>query len=74
MTVDPKKPCSCGSDCSCEPEVREQMNDELADVIRKSRAALCYECGKCSGICPVARYDSSFSPRSLLVRAVQGRG
>jgi heterodisulfide reductase subunit D len=72
MTADPRKPCSCGSDCTCESEVRVQMQDELADVIRKSRAALCYECGKCSGICPVARYDSSFSPRSLLVRAVRG--
>ena len=45
---------------------------KLADAIRKSRAVLCYECGKCSGICPVARYDASFSPRSILVRAVRG--
>ncbi len=74
MTADKKQPCSCGSDCTCESEVRASMRDEMADVIRKSRAGLCYECGKCSGICPVARYDASFSPRSLLVRAVRGEG
>ena len=72
MTPDPKNPCSCGSDPTC--EVRVQMHDEMADVIKKSRANLCYECGKCSGICPVARFDASFSPRSLLVRAVRGEG
>ncbi|MFH1865069.1 MAG: (Fe-S)-binding protein, partial [Candidatus Eisenbacteria bacterium] len=74
MTADPKNPCSCGSDPTCEVEVRVQMHDEMADVIKKSRANLCYECGKCSGICPVARFDASFSPRSLLVRAVRGEG
>lgn len=46
---------------------------ELLDAaIRRSRARFCYECGKCTGVCPVARYDRSFSPRSLLVRAVRG--
>jgi heterodisulfide reductase subunit D len=45
---------------------------DLAGAIRKSRAAFCYECGKCTGVCPVARHDRSFSPRSLLLRAVRG--
>ena len=44
---------------------------ELSEAIRASRARFCYECGKCTGVCPVARYDRSFSPRSLLVRAVR---
>ncbi len=47
---------------------------ELGDAIRESRARFCYECGKCTGVCPVARYDNGFSPRSLLVRAVRGEG
>ncbi|MBD3348368.1 MAG: 4Fe-4S dicluster domain-containing protein [Candidatus Eisenbacteria bacterium] len=46
------------------------MND-LLEAIRTSRARFCYECGKCTGICPVARYDRGFSPRTLLVRAVR---
>ncbi|MFH1502782.1 MAG: (Fe-S)-binding protein [Candidatus Eisenbacteria bacterium] len=45
---------------------------DLTEAIRVSRAQFCYECGKCTGVCPVARYDSGFSPRSLLVRAVRG--
>jgi Fe-S oxidoreductase len=50
----------------------DSTHAELAEAIRRSHAILCYECGKCSGICPVARYDSCFSPRSVLVRAVRG--
>jgi len=72
MKDDATKPCGCGPDSEKTTEVRVPMQDEMAEVIKKSRANLCYECGKCSGICPVARFDSSFSPRSLLVRAVRG--
>jgi heterodisulfide reductase subunit D len=46
--------------------------DDLSRAIRISRAAFCYECGKCTGVCPVARYDRTYSPRSLLLRAVRG--
>jgi Fe-S oxidoreductase len=53
-------------------EQPDTTHTKLAEAIRRSNAVLCYECGKCSGICPVARYDSSFSPRSVLVRAVRG--
>jgi len=45
---------------------------DLERAIKISRAAFCYECGKCTAVCPVARHDRSFSPRSLLVRAVRG--
>jgi Fe-S oxidoreductase len=55
-----------------EPEGGVDLREALGDAIRKSRASLCYECGKCTGVCPVARYDRSFSPRSILVRAVRG--
>jgi heterodisulfide reductase subunit D len=48
------------------------LTEVMADAIKKSRARFCYECGKCSGVCPVARYDRTFSPRALLVRAVRG--
>ncbi|MGB9721539.1 MAG: (Fe-S)-binding protein [bacterium] len=44
----------------------------LSDVIRNSRALLCLDCGKCTGICPVARFNRSYSPRSLLNRALRG--
>jgi Fe-S oxidoreductase len=54
------------------PDGDIDIREVMAEAIRKSRAFLCYECGKCSGICPVARFDSSFSPRSLLIRATRG--
>ena len=44
----------------------------LADVIRNSHALLCLDCGKCTGICPVARCNRSYSPRSLLNRTLRG--
>lgn len=55
-----------------EADERLELSEEIQEALRKSRAFLCYECGKCSGICPVARYDATFSPRSLLVKAVRG--
>ena len=72
MRDDSTRPRDCEADRTCAPAASERMRDELADVIKRSRAALCYECGKCSAVCPVARYDAGFSPRSLLVRAVRG--
>ncbi len=55
-----------------EADTKVDLSEEVLEALKKSRAALCYECGKCSGVCPVARYDSSFSPRSLLVKVVRG--
>ncbi len=54
------------------PDGDIDIREVMAEAIRKSKAFLCYECGKCSGICPVARFDASFSPRSLLIRATRG--
>jgi Fe-S oxidoreductase len=55
-----------------ESEEKVDLREKIGQALKESRAYLCYECGKCSGVCPVARYDRSFSPRSLLVRAVRG--
>jgi Fe-S oxidoreductase len=57
-----------------EADGKFDLSEEALDALKRSRAVLCYECGKCSGVCPVARYDSSFSPRSVLVKAVRGEG
>lgn len=42
------------------------------EVIRKTKAYLCIECGKCSSICPVSRLNSGYSPRILLITALKG--
>ena len=33
----------------------------------------CLDCGKCTAICPVARYNHSLSPRRLVRRGLEGR-
>ena len=71
MKDEPKSGCGCSENVPVRAADREAAMDELARAIKISRAAFCYECGKCTGVCPVARYDRSFSPRSLLVRAVR---
>jgi len=43
----------------------------VTEIIRETRAYYCLDCGKCTGVCPVARINQSFSPRSLLMRCVQ---
>ena len=46
----------------------------LEDIIQKTKTYYCLECGKCTSICPVARYDSSFSPRQMIENALLGFG
>ena len=40
-------------------------------VLRSSRVLSCLECGRCTAVCPVARYQR-FSPRRLVSRTVSG--
>ena len=44
----------------------------LEDIIQKTKTYYCLECGKCTSICPVARYDPSFSPRMMIENALLG--
>ncbi len=43
----------------------------LLEMIKISRALLCLECGKCTGICPVSRFNHNYSPRILLNRTLR---
>jgi Fe-S oxidoreductase len=36
---------------------------ELADAANKTRAWACYDCGKCTATCPIARVGGDYSPR-----------
>ena len=36
---------------------------EIAEVARKTKAWACYDCGKCTATCPIARAGSDYSPR-----------
>jgi heterodisulfide reductase subunit D len=46
----------------------------LEDIIQETKTYYCLECGKCTSICPVARYDPSFSPRQMIENALLGFG
>ncbi len=51
------------------------MMDQLRDAINKNRAWYCMECGKCSAVCPITRWEarSYTSPRLLMEKAIEGR-
>lgn len=44
----------------------------LEEIIQKTKTYYCLECGKCTSICPVSRYDSGFSPRMMIEHALLG--
>lgn len=45
---------------------------ELAEAVRKTNAWACYDCGKCTATCPVARAGSRYSPRRHVLAANLG--
>jgi heterodisulfide reductase subunit D len=42
----------------------------LRQMVRETGVFRCLECGKCTAICPVSRYDQGFSPRRTVGRAL----
>jgi len=44
----------------------------LEDIIKDTNTYYCLECGKCTSVCPVARYDKCFSPRMIIENALLG--
>lgn len=44
----------------------------LEDVVKKTNTYYCLECGKCTSICPISRYNPSFSPRVMIENAILG--
>lgn len=44
----------------------------LEDIINETKAFYCLECGKCSSICPISRYDPAYSPRAMVEDALLG--
>jgi len=44
----------------------------LEDIIQQTKTYYCLECGKCTSVCPVAKYDPAFSPRMMIESALLG--
>lgn len=51
------------------------MMTSFRDILRNTGAAYCVECGKCSAVCPITRWETRdfASPRRLMEAAVHGR-
>lgn len=45
---------------------------DLQKTIKDTRIRLCLDCGKCTVVCPVNRYDADFNPR-LIVQTALGQ-
>jgi heterodisulfide reductase subunit D len=46
----------------------------LEDILQETKAYYCLECTKCTSICPVAKYDPSYSPRTVIENVALGLG
>jgi len=44
----------------------------LEDIVRDTKTYDCLECGKCSSICPISRYNPAYSPRVIVENALLG--
>ncbi len=44
----------------------------LYEIIQDTKTHYCLECGKCSSICPISRYDPQYSPRVMIEDALFG--
>ncbi len=51
-------------------EVNKQFFD-LQSVVNETKIRLCLDCGKCTVVCPVARYDPGFNPRLIVQDALK---
>lgn len=43
---------------------------QILEKLKKDRAFLCLECGKCTAVCPISHYNNSYSPRRLLAEGL----
>ena len=44
--------------------------DTAVEQLKKNRAFLCLECGKCTAVCPISRVNKEYSPRRLLAEGL----
>ena len=54
------------------PRSKEQTIAAVKQLIDDTGAFDCVECGKCTTVCPVAKFDTNFAPRTIVVRSMEG--
>ncbi len=55
-----------------EVRTKEQTISEVKQLIEDTGAFDCVECGKCTTVCPVAKFDPQFAPRTIVLRSMEG--
>jgi heterodisulfide reductase subunit D len=50
----------------------EKTAAAVKQLIEDTGAFDCVECGKCTTVCPVAKYDTEFAPRTIVLRSMEG--
>jgi Fe-S oxidoreductase/coenzyme F420-reducing hydrogenase delta subunit len=51
---------------------KEQTIAAVKQLIEDTGAFDCVECGKCTTVCPIAKFDPSFAPRTIVLRSMEG--
>jgi len=46
--------------------------DVTAEPLLEGNKFYCFQCGKCTSVCPVAQYDERFNPRLFVLKALFG--
>jgi len=52
--------------------VRHDAAESIYDILKRTKALYCQECGKCSSSCPITRLDPLYSPRLAVEKALMG--
>lgn len=53
-------------------KTKEQVIASVKDLIEDTGAFDCVECGKCTTVCPIAKFDPEFAPRAIVLKAMEG--
>ncbi|MBE0518373.1 MAG: hydrogenase iron-sulfur subunit [Thermoplasmata archaeon] len=49
------------------------LKQRIDALIEDTGAFDCVECGKCTTVCPVAKYNTEFAPRTIVLKATEGQ-
>ncbi|MGD9963597.1 MAG: hydrogenase iron-sulfur subunit, partial [Thermoplasmata archaeon] len=55
-----------------EGKTKEKTVESVKGIIEDTGAFDCVECGKCTTVCPIAKFDPEFAPRAIVLRAMEG--
>jgi len=66
-----KGPSPLGRELEAAP-VQHNSAESIHDVLKRTKALYCQECGKCSSSCPITRLDPLYSPRLAVEKALMG--